>query len=77
MFSGTPRTFIGSTTFSVPDVTGANGQRALTAAIADLDGVASITVDPASGTVTVTASRPVDRADIAAAVARAGYTLRP
>ncbi len=51
--------------------------RALTAAIADLNGVASITVDPASGTVTVTASRPVDRADIAAAVARAGYTLRP
>ncbi|GAB3309689.1 hypothetical protein GCM10027451_19710 [Geodermatophilus aquaeductus] len=77
MFSGTPRTFIGSTTFSVPGMTGAQRRRALTAAIADLAGVASITVDPASGTVTVTASRPVDRADIAAAVEKAGFTLRP
>ena len=49
----------------------------LTAAIAALDGVASITVDPVSGTVTVTASRPVDRADIAAAVEKVGYTFPP
>jgi copper chaperone CopZ len=77
MFSGTPRIFIGSTTFSVPGMAGAHGRRALAAAIAELDGVASVTVDPASGTVTVTATRPVDRADIAAAVEEAGYTLRP
>ncbi len=77
MLSGTPRTFIGSTTFTGPGMTNAHGQRALTEAIAVLDGVASITVDAASGTVTVTATRPVDRADIAAAVEKAGYTLRP
>jgi copper chaperone CopZ len=35
-----------------------------------------VTVDLASGTVTVTASRPVDRADIAA-VDEAGYVLVP
>ena len=77
MLSGTPHTFIGSTTFSVPGMTGAHGRRALTAAIAVLAGVETVTVDPASGTVTVTATRPVDRADIAAAVERAGCTLRP
>lgn len=77
MFSGTPRTFIGSTTFCVPDLIGGQSQRALTAAIAAVDGVASVTVDLASGAVTVLAARPVDRADIAAAVDAAGYTFRP
>jgi hypothetical protein len=43
--------------------------------IADLDGVASrSTVEPASGTVTATATRPVDRGDIAAAAAEFGLT---
>jgi copper chaperone CopZ len=77
MFSGTPRTFIGSTIFCVPGLTDAHGQRALTAAIVAVDGVGSVTVDLARGTVTVIAARPVDRADIAAAVDAAGYTLRP
>jgi hypothetical protein len=77
MLSGTPRTFIGSTTFCVPSLNGPQSQRALTAAIAAVDGVESVAVDLASGTVTVIAARPVDRADIAAAVDAAGYTFRP
>jgi copper chaperone CopZ len=77
MLSGTPRTFIGSTTFGVNGMTCAHCQRAVTDEIAGVDGVESVTVDLASGTVSVTASRPVDRADIATAVDEAGYVLVP
>ena len=79
MLSSTPRTFIGSTTFTVTGMTCAHCQRAVTEEISGVDGVESVAVDPASGTVTVTvtADRPVDRADIAAAVDDAGYALVP
>ena len=77
MLSGTPRTFVGATTFTVTGMTCAHCQRAVTEEISDVDGVESVTVDLASGTVTVTASQPVDRADIAAAVDEAGYALIP
>jgi copper chaperone CopZ len=77
MLSSTPHTFIGSTTFTVTGMTCAHCQRAVTAEISAMDGVESVTVDLASGTVTVTAVQPVDRADIAAAVDEAGYLLVP
>jgi copper chaperone CopZ len=77
MLSGTPRTFIGSTTFTVAGMTCGHCQRAVTDEISSVDGVESVSVDLASRTVTVTASRPVDRADIAAAVDEAGYALIP
>jgi hypothetical protein len=75
MLPCTPRTFIGSTTFSVRDLTD-GGRRALVEHVAAVAGVESVTVD-ASGVVEVRASTPVDRADIAAAVAAAGFTLVP
>jgi copper chaperone CopZ len=77
MLSSTPRTFIGSTTFQVTGMTCAHCQRAVTAEIAGVEGVESVNVELASGTVTVTALQPVDRADIAAAVDEAGYALIP
>ena len=77
MFSGTPRTFLGSTTFEITGMTCAHCQRAVTEEIAAVVGVESVTVELATGTVTVTASEPVDRADIAAAVDEAGYALVP
>jgi copper chaperone CopZ len=77
MLSSTPRTFIGSTTFTVTGMTCAHCRRAVTEEIAAVDGVASVAVDLATGTVTVTAARPVDRADITAAVDEAGYALVP
>jgi copper chaperone CopZ len=77
MLSATPRTFIGSTTFNVNGMTCAHCQRAVTQEITAIDGVESVTVELATGTVTVTTARPVDRADIAAAVYEAGYTLVP
>ncbi|WP_234040829.1 heavy-metal-associated domain-containing protein [Micromonospora coerulea] len=71
-----PSTFIGSTTFEVEGMTCAHCQRPVTEQIAAVDSVGSVNVDLAAGTVTVTASRPVDRADIAA-VDEAGYVLAP
>jgi copper chaperone CopZ len=73
----TRRTFIGSTTFTVTGMTCAHCQRAVTDEITGVDGVESVTVDLATGTVTVTVCRPVDRAEIAAAVDEAGYVLVP
>ena len=75
MLSETPRTFVGSTTFTVTGMTCGHCQRAVIDEIAAVDGVESVTVDLATGTVSVVAGRPVDRADIAAAVDEAGYAL--
>lgn len=77
MLSDTPRTFIGSTTFTVTGMTCAHCQRAVGNEIAAVAGVEAVTVDLATGTVTVTSTEPVDRADIAAAVDEAGYALIP
>ncbi|MEU6006632.1 heavy metal-associated domain-containing protein [Streptomyces sp. NPDC047453] len=77
MLSGTPRMFIGSTTFEVSGMTCAHCVRSVTEEISSVAGVESVTVDLATGNVTVTASQPVDRADIAAAVDEAGYALVP
>ena len=77
MLSDTPRTFIGSTTFTVNGMTCEHCRRAVTEEISAVEGVQFVAVDLASGTVTVTTARPVDRADIAAAVDEAGYALVP
>jgi copper chaperone CopZ len=75
MLASTPRTFIGATTFSVTGMTCEHCRRAVAAEIAAVDGVETVTVDLAGGLVTVTADRPVDRADIAAAIDEAGYSV--
>ncbi len=77
MLSSTPRTFIGSTTFTVTGMTCAHCQRAVTQEILGVDGVESVVVALAAGTVIVTARRPVDRSEIAAAVDEAGYAVIP
>ena len=77
MLSNTPRTFIGSTTFTVNGMTGSHCEHAITQEICAVDGVESVRIDLPTGTVTVTASEPVDRADIAAAIDDAGYVLAP
>ncbi len=77
MLSDTPRTFIGSTTFTVTGMTCDHCRRAVTREISAVAGIESVAVDLASGTVTVGTDRPVDRADIAAAVDEAGYVLVP
>ena len=77
MLYNTPRTFVGSTTFTVTGMTCAHCERAITQEISAVAGVESVAVDVATGTVTVSATQPVDRADIAAAVDEAGYALVP
>jgi copper chaperone CopZ len=72
-----PRTFVGSTRFTVDGMTCNHCRHAVMTEIAAVPGVQSVDVDLPSGIVTVTTSTPVDRADIAAAVDEAGYTLRP
>jgi copper chaperone CopZ len=77
MLSGTPRTFLGSTTFTVRGLTDAGSCSALVAGVTAVEGVDSVTVDLGGGAVTVRVSRLVDRADIATAVERSGFTLVP
>jgi copper ion binding protein len=77
MLNSTPRTFVGSTTVSVRGMTCSHCERAITQEVGRVDGVHDVRVDLAAGTVTVTVDRPVDRAEIAAAVDEAGYALIP
>jgi copper ion binding protein len=77
MLSHTPSTIVGTTTFQVTGMTCEHCRRAVTEEVAQVGGVTGVTVDVASGTVTVTADRPVDRADIGTAIDEAGYTLVP
>jgi copper chaperone CopZ len=50
---------------------------AVVAHVAAVPGVESVTVDLGSGVVSVRAARPVDGADVAAAVADAGFAVAP
>ena len=77
MRNETPHVFVGTTTFTVTGMTCEHCRHAITEAIQRIPGVDSVTVDLESGAATVTATAPVDRADIAAAVAIAGHALRP
>jgi copper chaperone CopZ len=77
MLSGTPRTFIGSTTFTVRGLTGPGSRRVLAERLRAVAGVESVTVDHASGVVTVKALQLVDRAELSTAVDELGFTLVP
>ena len=77
MQNNIPRTFVGSTTFTVDGMTCDHCRNAVSSEISSVPGVDTVVVDLASGTVTVAANTPVDRADIAAAVDEAGYAVRP
>jgi copper chaperone CopZ len=58
MLAGTPRIFIGSTTFWIHGMACAHCRRTVLQEICGVDGVESVMVEPDSGTVTVTAARP-------------------
>jgi len=77
MSDKTPRTFTGTTTFQITGMTCSHCQRAVTEEIGRIPGVSDVTVDLARGSATVTATDPVDRADVAHAVDEAGYALVP
>jgi copper chaperone CopZ len=77
MLSDTAPNFTASTTFTVTGMSCTHCQLAVSEEISAIEGVESVDVDLATGTVTVTADRPVDRADVAAAVDEAGCVLVP
>jgi copper chaperone CopZ len=77
MLFGTPRTFIGSTTFTIGGMRCADDRRAIIEKIAAVPGVVVAVVDLATGSAMVQASEPVDRAEIAAAIAETGFALLP
>jgi hypothetical protein len=77
VLSGTPRTFIGSTTFAVRGLADVADSGTLVRNVAAIVGVESVVLDLAGGIVTVRAGEPVDRADVATAVSEAGFTVAP
>ena len=75
MRNDTPRTFVGTTTFIVAGMTCERCELAVINEVTRIDGVGTVTVDHTSGVVTVTATEPVDRADITTAFEEAGFRL--
>ncbi len=75
MMNSTPRTFVGSTSFQVSGMTCGHCQTAIATEVGAVPGVDRVDVDLPNGHVTVHVVEPVDRADIAAAVHEAGYTV--
>ena len=62
-------------TYSVTGMTCAHCVNAVTAEVGRVAGVTDVTVDLASGAVTVTSDQPADDAAVAAAVDEAGYAV--
>ena len=75
MMSNTPRVFVGTTTFLIAGMTSRTDLQTVTAAINGFPGVRVVAADQLAGLVTVTAERPVNRADLTAAIIQAGYTV--
>jgi copper chaperone len=75
MMSNTPRVFVGTTTFLIAGITSRAELQTVTAAINGFPGVRVVVADQVAGLLTVTAERPVNRADLTAAIIQAGYTV--
>jgi copper chaperone len=61
--------------YTVTGMTCSHCVASVTEEISEIDGVTDVAVDLPTGTVTVTSSRPVDDADVRAAVEEAGYQV--
>lgn len=75
MMNYMPRSFVGTTSFRVSGMTCDHCVRVITAEVTAVPGVEQVDVDLSTGTVTVSVTQPVDRADVVAAVHEAGYTV--
>ncbi|HEY7224124.1 MAG TPA: cation transporter [Micromonosporaceae bacterium] len=64
------------TTYTVTGMTCEHCVNAVSTEIGKLAGVAGVTVDLASGAVTVSSADPLERSAVAAAVDEAGYQLQ-
>ena len=63
------------TTYTVTGMTCTHCVASVTEEISEIDGVTDVAVDLPTGAVTVTSTRPIDEADVRAAVEEAGYEL--
>jgi len=68
-------TAVAQTTYTVTGMTCEHCVASVTEELHEIDGVAQVSVDLATGAVTVTSSQPVDDEQIRAAVQDAGYIL--
>ena len=75
MMSNTPRVFVGTTTFLIAGMTSRIDLQTVIATINGFPGVRAVVAHQLAGLVTVAAERPVNRADLAAAIVRAGFTV--
>ena len=73
--TSTPVTGPATTTYRVEGMTCGHCVQAVRHEVGVLAGVRDVQVDLASGDVTVTSERPLDREDVDAAVCEAGYAL--
>lgn len=64
-----------SQTYTVTGMTCDHCKSAVTTELARIDGVSTVDVDLATGSVTVESAAPLDRGDVAAAVDEAGFEL--
>jgi len=64
-----------TSTWSVTGMTCEHCVASVTEELGELDGVEAVSVVLDTGTVTVTSSQPLERADVRAAVEEAGYAL--
>jgi copper ion binding protein len=64
-----------SSTWTVTGMTCGHCVASVTEEVGELPGVEDVQVDLGSGRVVVSSTEPLDRADVAAAVAEAGYSL--
>jgi copper chaperone len=62
-------------TYTVTGMTCGHCVASVTEEISEIDGVTDVAVDLPTGAVTVTSSKPLDGADVRAAVEEAGYQL--
>jgi copper chaperone len=62
-------------TYTVTGMTCGHCVTSVTEEISEIDGVTDVAVDLPTGAVTVTSNKPVDSADVRAAVEEAGYQL--
>jgi copper ion binding protein len=63
------------TTYTVTGMTCSHCVASVTEEISEIDGVTDVAVNLPTGAVTVTSTRPIDEADVRAAVEEAGYEL--
>lgn len=64
-----------TTTYTVDGMTCGHCVAAVTEELSKLDGVSAVDVDLGTGRVTIESDRPLDSADVAAAVDEAGYAI--